>query len=54
VFGRRTLTRSQYLEEGRGGKARNYGLLGAYGRALFWSLGALGVALAIFLLLRIG
>ena len=36
--------------EGRG--ARNYGLIGAYARIWFWSLGALAVMLGVFLLLR--
>lgn len=43
---------AQYLEEGRGARARNYGVVGAYGRALFWSLGLMAVAFGVFLLLR--
>jgi hypothetical protein len=36
--------------EGRG--PRNYGLIGAYARIWFWSLGALGVTFGVFLRLR--
>jgi len=43
---------AQYLEEGRGARARNYGVLGAYGRAIFWSVGIMAVAFGVFLLLR--
>ena len=43
---------ARYLEEGRGARARNYGVVGAYGRAHFWSLGLMAVAFGVFLLLR--
>jgi hypothetical protein len=43
---------AEYLEEASGGRARDYGVVGAYGRALFWSLGIMVAAFAIFLLLR--
>lgn len=43
---------AQYLEEGRGARARNYGVLGAYERAIFWSVGIMAVAFGVFLLLR--
>ncbi|HEX7244012.1 MAG TPA: DUF2007 domain-containing protein [Solirubrobacterales bacterium] len=39
--------------EALGGKPRNYNLISAYARALFWSLIAMGLAFAIFLLLRL-
>lgn len=41
-----------YLEEAEGGRARNYGVVGAYGRALFWSLGIMALAFGAFVLLR--
>lgn len=41
-----------YLEEAEAGKARSYGVIGAYGRAMFWSLGGMAVAFGVFLLLR--
>jgi hypothetical protein len=43
---------AQNLEDGDGGRARNYGVVGAYARALFWSLGIVVVAFGVFLLLR--
>jgi len=39
-------------EEVTGGRARNYGLFGAYARIWFWSFGAMALAFGIFLLLR--
>jgi hypothetical protein len=36
-----------------GGRARNYGAVGAYARALLWSLGIIGAAFGIFLVLRV-
>ncbi len=33
-------------------KPRDYGLIGAYARALAWSLGIMAVAFGVFLLLR--
>ena len=41
-----------YLEEAEGGRARNYGVVGAYGRAMFWSFGIMAVAFGVFVLLR--
>lgn len=42
-----------WVEEETGGrKPRNYGLIGAYGRIWAWSLGAMGLAFGVFLLLR--
>jgi hypothetical protein len=43
---------ARYLEEAEGGRARNYGVVGAYGRALFWSIGIMALAFGVFLLLR--
>lgn len=37
-----------------GRKPRDYGVVGAYARSLFWSLCALAVAFGVFLLLRAG
>jgi hypothetical protein len=42
-----------YLEDAGGGRARNYGVVGGYARALFWSLVIIGAAFAVFLLLRV-
>jgi hypothetical protein len=41
------------LEETRGREPRGYGLVGAYARIWAWSLGAMLLAFAIFLLLRL-
>jgi hypothetical protein len=41
-----------YLDEAKGRKPRNYGLVGAYTRIWSWSLGLMLLAFAIFLLLR--
>lgn len=41
------------LEEA-GGKARDFGLIGAYARAYLWAFAAFGVAFGIFLLLHAG
>ncbi len=38
--------------ESRWRKPRSYGLIGAYARILFWSFTAMGLAFAVFLLLR--
>jgi hypothetical protein len=46
------IANAEYLEEASGGRARNYGVVGGYARALFWSLGIMGVAFGVFLLLR--
>ena len=43
---------SPYAEETEGRKPRNYGLIGAYGRILAWSLGSMMLAFGVFLLLR--
>jgi hypothetical protein len=43
---------AEYLEDTQGGRARNYGVVGAYARALLWSLGIIGLAFAAFLLSR--
>jgi hypothetical protein len=43
---------AQHLEDGDVGRARNYGVVGAYARALFWSLGLMAAAFGVFLLLR--
>jgi Putative prokaryotic signal transducing protein len=45
------LANAGHLEEADG-RARNYGVVGGYARALSWSLGILGVAFGAFLLLR--
>lgn len=42
-----------YLEEASGGRARNYGVVGGYARALLWSLGIMVAAFGVFLLLRL-
>lgn len=39
--------------EGPGRKPRDYNLIGAYARAWFWSLIAMGLAFGVFLLLRL-
>jgi hypothetical protein len=39
--------------EARWRKPRNYGLIGAYARIWFWSFTAMGLAFAVFLLLRL-
>jgi hypothetical protein len=41
-----------HLEDAKGRKPRDYGLFGAYARAWIWSLGAMGLVFAVFLLLR--
>jgi hypothetical protein len=46
------IANAKYLEEAGGGRARNYGVVGAYGRALLWSLVVMAAAFGIFLLLR--
>jgi hypothetical protein len=43
---------TRYLEEAEGGRARNYGVVGAYGRALSWSIGIMALAFGVFVLLR--
>lgn len=46
------IANAEYLEEAGGGRARNYGVVGAYGRAWIWSLGIMGAAFGLFVLLR--
>ena len=43
---------AEYLEDSEAGRARSYGVVGAYARALLWSLAVMLVAFAVFLLLR--
>lgn len=45
---------ADHLEDASGRKSRDYGPLGAYGRAYFWSGGIIAVTFGIFLLLRAG
>jgi hypothetical protein len=40
-------------EDDGGGLARNYGVVGGYARAMFWSLGVMGAAFGLFLLFRV-
>jgi hypothetical protein len=40
------------LEAGSGGRARNYGVVGGYARAMAWSLLIMAAAFGVFLLLR--
>ena len=46
------IANAEHLEDASGGRARNYGVVGAHARALLWSLGIMGAALGLFLLLR--
>lgn len=48
------IANATYLDDAKGRGPRGYGLIGAYARIWLWSLGAVGVAFGIFLLLRIG
>lgn len=41
------------VDEAPGRKPRDYNLIGAYARAWLWSLVAMGLAFAVFLLLRL-
>jgi len=41
------------LPEAPGRGPRNYGLIGAYARMIFWSLAVMGLAFGVFLLLRL-
>lgn len=44
---------AEYLEEAEGGRGpRNYGLIGGFARAFFWSFGVMAVVFVIWLLLR--
>jgi Putative prokaryotic signal transducing protein len=44
---------AEYLADAEGRKPRKYGLIGGYARAYFWSLGAMALAFALFMLLRV-
>lgn len=44
---------ASHLEESGGRKPRSYGLVGAYARIWAWSVGAMALAFAVFLLLRL-
>jgi hypothetical protein len=44
---------AKHLAAASGGRARNYGVAGAYARAMFWSFGVMAVAFGVFLLLRL-
>jgi hypothetical protein len=46
------IANARYLEDSEAGTARSYGVVGAYARALLWSLGIMLAAFAAFLLLR--
>jgi len=48
------IANAMYLDDAKGRRPRSYGLIGAYTRIWLWSLGAIGVAFGIFLLIRIG
>jgi hypothetical protein len=43
---------SEYLADAEGRKPRDYGLIGGYARAYFWSFAAMALAFAVFMLLR--
>jgi hypothetical protein len=47
------IANAEYMDKAGGGRARDYRVVGAYGRALVWSLGIMGAAFGVFLLLRI-
>jgi hypothetical protein len=44
---------AEYLADAEGRGPRNYGVIGAYARAFLWSIGAMALAFAIFMLLRV-
>jgi hypothetical protein len=48
------IANAMYLDDAKGRGPRGYGLIGAYARIWLWSLGAVGVAFGVFLLIRIG
>lgn len=48
------IANAMYLDDAKGRRPRDYGLIGAYARIWLWSFGAVGVAFGVFLLLRIG
>jgi hypothetical protein len=43
---------AEHLEDARGRRPRNYGLIGAYARAFLWSFAAMAGAFGVFMLLR--
>jgi Putative prokaryotic signal transducing protein len=43
---------AEHLEDARGRRPRNYGLIGAYARAFLWSFLAMAAAFGVFVLLR--
>lgn len=47
------LSEAEHQGDARGRKPRNYNLIGAYARIWFWSLTAMSLAFAVFLLLRL-
>jgi hypothetical protein len=47
------IANARHLDDAMGRKPRNYGLIGAYARIWFWSLGAMGIAFGVFLLFRL-
>lgn len=49
---RSKVTSAEYLEDSDGGRARDYGVVGGYARAMLWSFGIMGAAFGLFLLLR--
>jgi hypothetical protein len=48
------IANATHLEEASGRKPRGYGLIGAYARIWLLSFGAMGLAFAVFLLVRTG
>jgi hypothetical protein len=46
------IANAEHPEDAGVGKARNYGVVSAYARALLWSLGVMAAAFGVFLLLR--
>jgi Putative prokaryotic signal transducing protein len=44
---------AKHLADAAGGRARDYGAVGGYARALLWSLGTMAAAFGVFLLLRV-
>ncbi|HEY5052918.1 MAG TPA: DUF2007 domain-containing protein [Solirubrobacterales bacterium] len=48
------IANATYLDDAKGRRPRGYGLIGAYARIWLWSLGVIGAALGVLLLVRIG
>jgi hypothetical protein len=46
------IVNGEYLEDADSGRARNYGVVGGYARAVLWSLWVMSAAFGVFLLLR--